>query len=70
METISGSRKRNPLVCRLLVRPAYWNGISWFPNMANSQRIGREKATLDSFQRMDLSNFNLAISVGSTSANT
>jgi len=50
--------------------PAYSNGITMSPSSATYQRMGREKATPESFQRMDFSNLMLSTNLGNASANT
>ncbi len=68
---ISGSWKRRPRVASPGEQPGILEGHDLLlPKRASSQRIGREKATLRLFQRMDLSKRSPAISPGSASAST
>ena len=68
---ISGeSYGRNPRVTFPETTPAYSKGMTMSPSKATYQRMGREKATPESFQRMDFSNLISATSLGIASART
>ena len=68
---ISGeSYGRRPRVTFPAVTPAYSNGMTLSPNIATNQRIGREKATPELFQRMDLVKLMPATNPGRASAST
>ena len=68
---ISGeSYGRRPRVTLPEVTPAYSKGMTMSPSNATYQRIGREKATPESFQRMDFSNLMLSTNLGKASART
>ena len=53
-----------------MTTPAYSNGMTMSPSKATYQRMGREKATPESFQRMDFSNLMLSTSLGNASPRT